>query len=235
MKPIWIFRHVAHEGPGYLGTYLEARSIPYRVIAVDQGEPVPATPAGAAGLVFMGGPMSVNDDLPWVRPEIELIRRARDADLPVLGHCLGGQLMARALGATVGPGPAPEIGWFPVARAGGEAAERWLGDLPERFEVFHWHGERFELPAGAEPLLTGDLTPHQAFVQGPLLALQCHVEMTPDMVGDWVRRNAAELVPATPSVQRPEAMARELEARCRRLRDVADVLYGRWLEGVASG
>jgi len=96
MLPVLIFRHIAHEGPGYLGDFLREKKIPYEMICVDQGESVPDTADGTSALVFMGGPMSVNDPLPWIADELALIRQAIDRGIPVLGHCLGGQLLAQA-------------------------------------------------------------------------------------------------------------------------------------------
>ena len=101
VKPVAIFRHVATEGPGYFATYLSRHEIPWRVLKIDEGEPVPGDPREFSGLVFMGGPMSVNDGLPWIAPTLRLIHAAVDAGIPVLGHCLGGQLIAKALGKRV--------------------------------------------------------------------------------------------------------------------------------------
>ena len=105
MKPVAIFRHIAGEGPGYLAIFLDRQSIPWQIIRIDAGEAVPTNPQAFSGLVFMGGPMSVNDPLPWVTDELSLIRAAVAQDIPVLGHCLGGQLMAKALGAKVTENP----------------------------------------------------------------------------------------------------------------------------------
>lgn len=232
MLPVWIFRHAAHEGPGHVATFLEQHGIPYHVIAVDAGDPVPVSPDGASGLVFMGGPMSVNEARTWIPEETELIERAHSRGIPVLGHCLGGQLVARALDATVAPGPGPEIGWFPVERVASAAAERWLDGLPASFEVFHWHDEQFALPEEAEPILTNAHTPCQGFVHGSALALQCHLEMTPELVRDWSQRNAGELDAAHPTVQGVAALTEGLAERCAALRRVADVVYGRWIEGL---
>ncbi|MEO8166287.1 MAG: type 1 glutamine amidotransferase, partial [Betaproteobacteria bacterium] len=96
MNPVAIFRHSPTEGPGYFATYLDRQGLPWRLIALDQGEPVPSQTKVFSGLVFMGGPMSVNDDLPWIAPVLSLIRHAVADGMPVLGHCLGGQLMAKA-------------------------------------------------------------------------------------------------------------------------------------------
>jgi len=131
MKPIAIFRHSPTEGPGYFAAYLDAKRIPWRLVDAAGGEPIPADPGAFTGLTFMGGPMSVNDDLPWIAPELELIRRAVDAGVPCLGHCLGGQLMSKALGGTVSRNRVKEIGWGMVEAVAGPEAERWLGDLRE--------------------------------------------------------------------------------------------------------
>ena len=109
MKPVAIFRHSPTEGPGYFATYLDSRDLPWRLVALDRGEPVPADPQDFSGLVFMGGPMSVNDDLPWIEPVLALIRGATAGGVPVLGHCLGGQLMSKALGGSVGRNRVKEI------------------------------------------------------------------------------------------------------------------------------
>jgi hypothetical protein len=115
VQPIAIFRHAPAEGPGHFSEFLEGGNLPWRLIAIDAGDPLPASPEAFSGLVFMGGPMSVNDDLPWIPPVLELIRQAVATDIPVLGHCLGGQLIAKALGGEVGPNPVKEIGWGEVA------------------------------------------------------------------------------------------------------------------------
>src|SRR3954451_9777456 len=92
MKPVAIFRHAGTEGPGYFATYLDEHRIPWRLVKVDAGEEIPADPREYSGLAFMGGPMSVNDPLPWIPRVLALINGAVAADVPVLGHCLGGQL-----------------------------------------------------------------------------------------------------------------------------------------------
>ncbi len=185
MKPLYIFRHITCEGPGYLETLLQSHGIPSRLVAIDQDAAVPVSIDDCCGLVFMGGPMSVNDGLPWIAGELELIRQARAIDLPVLGHCLGGQLICKALGGTVGPNRVKEIGWHPVRSVRTAANARWSKDLPEETSLFHWHGETFSLPEGAELLLENDNCDHQAFTIGNALALQCHIEMTAPMVAEW--------------------------------------------------
>ena len=227
MKPVYIFRHITCEGPGYLGEFLNRRHIPYRIIAIDEGDAVPADITAMSGLVFMGGPMSVNDALPWITAELELIRQAQLSGLPVLGHCLGGQLIAKALGAKVFPNKVREIGWHDVAQS--DISSDWLRDLPEKFEAFHWHGETFDLPADAELLLHSNWCRHQAFAHGAMLALQFHVEMTADMVTEWADLYREQLAHPGDGVQSYEAMTTGVEQRAARLNTVADILYGRWL------
>jgi GMP synthase-like glutamine amidotransferase len=234
MQPIAIFRHIACEGPGYLGDFLQRNDVPYEVIAVDAGEPIPKSIDGLSALVFMGGPMSVNDDLPWIAPALALIRQAQAAGLPLLGHCLGGQLIAKALGGTIGPNPVKEIGWLPVQRAATDAARDWLGALPDRFTVFHWHGETFSLPPDAHRILQSEACANQGFVLGKTLALQCHVEITADMVGEWADLYAHETTQPSTTVQSKAAMMENLGDRVQALQTVADKLYNRWLQGLAE-
>ena len=231
MKPVLIFRHVDCEGPGFLAEYLDRERVPWELVAVDQGEPVPRRPDGASALVFMGGPMSVNDPLDWVRAELDLIRRAADAGLPLLGHCLGGQLISKALGGEVGPNPVREIGWHPVACRNPDS--RWLQGLPAEFLAFHWHGESFSLPDGAELLLGNAHCAHQAFALGNILALQCHVEMTAPLVREWTQRYANELSSPSGAVQSAGQMTADLDARIAGLQAIAEPLYARWLQALA--
>lgn len=234
MKTIAIFRHHRNEGPGYLGAYLDARGMPWTLIRTDQGEEVPDDAHAFAGLVFMGGPMSVNDDLPWIAPTLALIRAAVAADVPVLGHCLGGQLIARALGAQVTRNPVKEIGWGPVSVVPGEVAERWFGGLGE-FESFHWHGETFAIPPGAARIASSPYCANQGFALGPHLALQCHVEMTADLIRLWAASGEREIREsrASPAVQSAAEMTEGLGERLAELHAVADRLYGRWTAGLA--
>ena len=233
MKPVAIFRHSATEGPGYFATYLDARRIPWRLLKIDAGDTVPVDPAACAGLVFMGGPMSVNDVLPWVEDELALVRRAVAAGVPTLGHCLGGQLIAKALGGTVSRNPVKEIGWGQVTVSPGAEARRWFGEIRE-FLAFHWHGETFAVPEGATCILESPWCANQAFVLGPHLGLQCHVEMTAELIGAWCKDWGNEVRGmAGPSIQTPEQMEQDIEARVRALNAVADRLYDRWVEGLA--
>lgn len=230
---VLISRHVAHEGPGYFAAFLERHDIAYRVVKIDENEPLPPSIAGFSALVLMGGPMSVNDDLPWIAPALALIRAAMDAGKPVLGHCLGGQLISKALGGVVGRNPVREIGWLPVQRVDNPQANAWLGDLPNEFDVYHWHGETFSIPPGATRILGSAACANQGFVIDNTLALQCHVEMTADLVRLWARAGRDEIAQPSATVQSEAQMTADLQARVARLHDAADVLYTRWIERLA--
>ncbi len=229
-KPVAIFRHSASEGPGYFATFLDAQRIPWALIRVDAGDPVPASPNAYGGLCFMGGPMSVNDDLPWIPHVLHLIRAAVTQDIPAIGHCLGGQLMAKALGGTVSRNPVKEIGWGQVQLVSPTAHE-WLGETAG-FESFHWHGETFSIPQGATRILESTYCPNQAFVMGPHLGMQCHVEMTEDIIRTWCTQWDAEKARPRPSVQAPQQMFEHIGEKVAALHHVADKLYTRWITGL---
>jgi GMP synthase - Glutamine amidotransferase domain len=237
MKPVAIFRHHVTEGPGYFATYLERRGVPWTLVKIDQGDPVPADPLAYSGIAFMGGPMSANDDLPWIRESIALVRRAADADVPVLGHCLGGQLMAKALGGQVTRNPVKEIGWGAVAVTEDALARRWFGETSSGFDVFHWHGETFSIPPSATRLLSSAHCENQAFALGKHLGMQCHVEMTEQLIRDWCRnwgREVSALAARVASVQTPEEMTANLRARVPALHAIADRVYAEWIKGLRT-
>jgi GMP synthase-like glutamine amidotransferase len=232
MKPVAIFRHSSTEGPGYFATFLDSRRVPWRLVKVDAGEQVPADPRGFSGFAFMGGPMSVNDDLPWIPRVLGLVNKAVDADIPVLGHCLGGQLISKALGGKVTRNAVKEIGWAPVTIEDNAPAREWFG-VTREFSGFHWHGETFTIPPNATKIAASPYCANQAFVLGKHLGMQCHVEMTPALIRAWCEDWEKELVAkARPSVQTPEQMVERLEERVQSLNEIAVRLYEHWIEGL---
>ena len=235
MKPVAIFRHSSTEGPGYFATYLERKSVPWKLISLDTGEPVPKNVREFSGLAFMGGPMSVNDPLPWIPPALELIREAVRKDVPVIGHCLGGQLMSKAFGGTVGANPVKEIGWGEVRIPDNAVAREWFGSL-DPFLSFHWHGETFTIPPGGTRIASSTHCANQAFAIGKHLGMQCHVEMTPEMIRSWYTSGQDEIdASGGPGVQQPEEMEASIEERIAGLNLVAGRLYDKWTEGLAKG
>ncbi len=235
MLPVAIFRHSPTEGPGYFAIFLERHGIPWRLVAVDQGAAIPAAAGAFSGLCFMGGPMSVNDPLPWIDQACALIRDADAASIPVIGHCLGGQLMSKALGGQVTKNPVKEIGWGEARAEDTDLARHWLGDFAgQAGTVFQWHGETFSIPPGASRLFTNAWCANQAFVKGPHLGMQCHVEMTPEMIAAWCRQwdEEAAGIAHQPSIQGAAAMQAEMPQRLPAMRRLADRLYGVWIGGL---
>ena len=232
MKPVAILRFAPHEGPGYFATYLQRRTVPWCLVRVDEGEPLPA-PSEIAGLGMMGGPMSVNDELPWISLVLDRVRECVRDDVPVIGHCLGGQLLAKALGAQVTRNAVKEIGWgrVDVSRACG-----W--GPAESFLSYHWHGETFAIPQDAERIWSSPYCANQAFVLGDRhLGMQCHVEMTEELIESWCETGAGEIqrnVARSPAVQTPEAMRENLSERLEALHRVADAVYDRWIAGLKA-
>ena len=228
MKPIAIFRHLECEGPGYFADFLNKHSLEYSLIRVDQSDEIPNSISNYSALVFMGGPMSVNDDLPWIGKELSLIQQAEQAKMPVLGHCLGGQLICKALGGKINANPVKEIGWHEVEVMENNIANNWLATLPNKFEAFHWHGETFSIPKGATPILKSKYCMNQAFALDNILALQCHVEMTNEMVNEWTREYADELSTSSSSLQSAESIINNSEEKITTLNQIADTIYQQW-------
>ncbi|MDP2828170.1 MAG: type 1 glutamine amidotransferase [Sulfuricellaceae bacterium] len=235
MKPVAIFRHAGSEGPGYFATYLDEQGIPWQLFKRDEGDLTALNAQDWSGLAFMGGPMSVNDDLPWIAPTLDLIRQAVAENIPVLGHCLGGQLMAKALGGAITRNPVKEIGWGEVSIGSAPQAGNWFGDLT-CFTAFHWHGETFSIPPGATNILSSQHCPNQAFTIGNSLAMQCHIEMTDEMIREWCEIGAGEIQAAidSPGVQSSEDIQRRIQANLGNMQIVARGVYARWVRGLGA-
>ncbi len=231
-KPVAVFRFSDTEGPGHFATFLDANRIPWKLYKLDDGEAVPRSSEPFAGLAFMGGPMSANDPTPWNRPVLDLMRDAVGRKVPMIGHCLGGQMMSRALGAEVTRNPVKEIGWNPVKVDDTPAARQWFGEDLAGFITFQWHGDTFALPRGAQRILTGAYCANQAYVYDDRhLALQCHVEMTPAMIESWIASGAAEIEAnrTSPAVQPVSKITGEMDARLPDLSRNAERLYRHWI------
>lgn len=209
--------------------------MPWQLVAIDAGAVPPSNPEEYSGIAFMGGPMSVNDPLPWVEAECALIRAAVAIDVPVIGHCLGGQLMSKALGGHVARNRVKEIGWGDATIDDVAIADHWLGDFRGKATVFQWHGETFSLPAGATRLMHNEWCDNQMFVLGPHLAMQCHVEMTPEMIATWCQsweEEVAGLAALPLPVQTPQQMQEETAYRLPAMRELAGRLYTNWIRGL---
>jgi GMP synthase-like glutamine amidotransferase len=229
MKPVAVFRFSPGDEPGRLAQWLDGNGRPWKLIALHEDQAVPQDASAFAGIGMMGGPMSVNDALPWVAPMESLLRDAVRRGVPVIGHCLGGQLLAKALGASVGRAKTTEIGWIDVEAADASHAREWFGGR-ERFTTFEWHYEAFTLPPGATRVLTNAFNENQAYVvDGRHIGFQGHPEMTAEIARSWLALSADEL-PAKPtaSTQTASQILTDLELKVANLNAVADAVYTRW-------
>jgi GMP synthase-like glutamine amidotransferase len=197
-------------------------------LSLPPGEARAAKAAGSAAEHHAGATV-----LPYGRKGVAQAKALREG-VPTIGHCLGGQLMARALGATVGPSPASEIGWQPIDVLDTPAARLWLG-APGAMHVFQWHHEAFSLPPGAEVLATSAACPHQAFALGPHLAMQFHIEIDAAKIELWTRHASAHdlaLLGRSATTQTASRMRDEAQWRLAQHQHLAARIYARWLSGM---
>jgi GMP synthase-like glutamine amidotransferase len=217
------FRHSPLEGIGSIAGALERHNV--ACLGLDLYAHAGAVPdlKDAAGLILMGGPMSVNDDLPWLGDEMRAIRDAIHRGKPVLGICLGAQLIAKALGARVYHNPVKEIGWAPVYWTEQAAADPLFRGFSRPETLFHWHGETFDLPDGAERLAYSEACANQAFrIASNVYGLQFHVEVNPAIIEDWCRsdENCGSAREMTAPI--------DPRANSSRQAEMAETIFDRW-------
>lgn len=208
-------QHVAAEAPNAIATALETAGVALDVARVDRGEPLPADAAGLSALVVMGGPMGVADAgrLEHIRDEMRLIEAALRREVPVVGICLGSQLLAHVLGARVAPAGFLELGWLPVSLTPEAAGDPLLGACPPRFTALHWHGDAFDLPRGAVHLARSERTAFQAFRHGRAWGFLFHLEADAAQVEEMARAFPEEVVRGGSSAEAlAEAARREAPA-----------------------
>ncbi|MGE0290203.1 MAG: glutamine amidotransferase [Bradyrhizobium sp.] len=230
MKQTIAIRHVAFEDLGLIDPILRSRG--YDIVYQDAWNLDRERVEGADLVVFLGGPISVNDteEYPFLAQELALAKSRIGANRPTLGICLGAQIIARAIGGTVRPGPEKEIGWRPVSlTVGGRASI--LAPL-EGVAVLHWHGEVCELPPGTESLAHTPACANQAFIPGPAcLALQFHIEAGADGIEPWLVGHTGEISAAS------GVTVAGLRADTARLgpalRQSAEAVMHRWLSEVS--
>jgi len=215
MRLHWI-QHAPFEGLGAIEAWAAARGHALSVTRMWRAEPLPAA-LGCDGLIVMGGPMSVHDEAQygWLAAEKRFVEQALHADRPILGVCLGAQMIAHVLGARVVPNVFKEIGWFPVSLTREARAQELFRAWPDRFDPFHWHGETFDVPHGATRVAFSQACPNQAFLYGSrVLALQFHLEMTRAGIQTLVDHCGGDLAPG-PYVEPAGAMLNHAGAHAR--------------------
>jgi GMP synthase (glutamine-hydrolysing) len=230
-----VIRHVACEDLGNLALVLQQRGLVVRYVEAGVDDLAQLNPLAPAVLIVLGGPVGVYQEqaYPFLTDELRLLERRLAADRPTLGICLGAQLMARALGARVSPGPRQEIGWAPLQLS--EAGRRsCLAQLATReTAVLHWHGDTFELPAGATPLASTPEYENQAFAWGRRgLGLQFHAEVTARGLERWFVSHAHE-IDRTPGVSVGQ-LRKDTHDYAPRLQVRAASLWQTWLTEVLA-
>ena len=208
---LYALQHVPFEGTAAVGRWAERNGIPVEPVPVYQGGVLP-DPADCSRIVVLGGPMNIHEEqnYPWLVEEKRFLRAAVDGGARVLGICLGGQLLADVLGATVVPGPHKEIGWHPVRFSEQARALPLFEGFPEELEVMHWHGDTFSLPPDCIRLASSPGCPEQGYVHpdGRLVGVQFHMEWDRAAVQSLIDQCPEDLE-AGPFVQSPETMLRE--------------------------
>ncbi|NVO06811.1 MAG: type 1 glutamine amidotransferase [Rhodoferax sp.] len=233
MRPLAIVQHDRFDGPSYFATWLTDHGLGFELFRLFDGDRLPADLRGFAGLCLLGGPMSANDALPYYPQLLQLTHEAVQTRTPVIGHCLGGQWLSRALGGTVQAAEHLEIGWSLLEPVHPQAAD-WFG--PEPLQLFQWHGESFSIPPGATPLLTGVHCANQAYVvDGMHLGMQFHCEVDLPKLHCWLELGAEEMRSShSPGVQQADALLPTLASDTARSQRIADRIYARWAQGLAG-
>jgi GMP synthase (glutamine-hydrolysing) len=195
---ILIVKHIDIEGPGTFGDFLKEKGEPFRIVELGAGEPLPTDLKGVRAVVVLGGPMNVDEEhtYPFLKPEIAFIQKVLKQEIPFLGICLGSQLLAKAAGAKVVKSPVKEIGWYTVSLTPDGKNDPFFKDFREDDDIYHWHGDMFEVPSGGRLLATAAGCPHQALRVGKnAYGIQFHVEVTDKSIKEWCDEYSATDLP----------------------------------------
>jgi len=195
---ILIIKHIDIEGPGTLGDFLTAKGEPFKIIELGAGETLPTDLTGIKGVVVLGGPMNVDEDniYPFLKDEDVFIKKVLKEEVPFLGICLGSQLLAKAAGAAVGKSPVKEIGWYKVSLTPDGKNDPFLKGFSENEDIYHWHGDMFQIPSNGTLLATAPGCPHQALRVGKnAYGIQFHVEVTDKSIKEWCDEYSANDLP----------------------------------------
>ena len=184
---ILVIIHVESEGPGTLGTFLESKGMELVIGRLYAGDRLPQNLREFSAVVSMGGPMNVyeEDTYSYLREETIFLEKALNADMPILGVCLGSQMIAKAAGAPVKVGAVKEVGWGTISLSDAARSDPFFQGLPQTFDVFQWHEDMFHIPQGGTLLAGSEICPHQAFRFRNAVGLQFHVEVTAEILGEW--------------------------------------------------
>jgi len=231
MRPVLILQHQTPERPAYLATWLTQHNIEYETRNAGSEQQFPSSIEPYSALAVMGGGMSANDPLLSNRQAEILILQSMRLNRPVIGHCLGGQLMSRALGGSISTSPQPEIGWQHIDYTDAPEALEWFGTNPTP-RVIQWHYETFSVPEGATRLATSTSCANQAWAMGPHLAMQFHIEMDADKAREWAMDEDPKWAVARAkyvSVQDRDGILNGIAPHLSQHQAMADHIYQTWL------
>lgn len=221
-QTILVLRHSHHVGPGYLGDFLKRRGLKQHLVALDRGEALPASPEEFGAVVVLGGEMNVHDEKkhPFLKPENTFIQQTIQRGVPYLGLCLGGQLLAKAMGGEVTKNPVKEIGPYEIALTESGSSDPLFAEFPPRFPFCQWHGDTFStLPPDAVLLASNAMCKHQAFRLGAhAYGLQFHPETTELVLANWCRDFGSDLASSQEGIEVRQKYA-QCAAECVKLSD----------------
>ncbi|MGW8256183.1 MAG: type 1 glutamine amidotransferase [Thermoguttaceae bacterium] len=230
-KHVLILRHVPHEAAGTIEEALVKAEIEFRYLDLFTEHPVYFDVRQISGLIVMGGPMNVDEvqNHPFLAYEPEWIRQTINLGIPTLGICLGSQLIAKAMGARVYANGRKEIGWYPLELTAAARDDGLFADCEEKQTVFQWHGDTFDLPVGAVHLAQSPLCRNQAFRVGySTYALQFHIEMTAEMIEDWLDESENRKELAALGYIDPQEIRRKSLEELPALQNLAATVLGRF-------
>ncbi len=217
---------------GYLQNILDRLEYPYEEINLIEGEKVNFNTDDISGLIFMGGAGNVNAPEDWMMDEIELIKQADEKSIPMLGICLGAQLISKALGGCVCESDQLEVGWHEVFLKPEVKKHPWFEGVPDQFTAFHWHAHICTPPPGGIPAISNNCTESQGFIYKDHLAIQFHLEMTAEKIHKLTDLFACDIANPTPCVNSKQQLLDNLNAHCEHIFSIADNLLSQWIKSV---
>lgn len=224
---IYALYHAATETLGIIEPLLKEAKLPFKACNLHAGDTLPTDANSIDGLIVMGGPMNVDEThlYSYLAPEIKLIENVIAAGKPVLGICLGSQLIAKALGEKVYANEHREVGWHPVHLTSAGHEDALFAGSPSHFNVLHWHGDTYNLPSGATHLAFSGKCENQAFRYGNnVYGLQFHLEVDPAMVKSWIQANgSAEYIRGAD--ENPEKILATTDSEFHRLEPLAKKIF----------
>lgn len=226
---VLVLQHAESENLGTIEGALRAAGVAFDYVRAFEGQAVPDNLDGSSGLIIMGGPMGVyeTDRFPFLLQEMKLIESFLKVGRPILGVCLGSQLLAAVLGATVGKGRQKEIGWHPIELSPASRQDPLWSDQPSRFVAYHWHGDIFDLPRQAVTLARSEITPVQSYRFGDrAYGILFHLEVTLPQIRQMLDEFAAEIAQENLN---PAAILEQAESLLPPLQEIGATIFGRWI------